>query len=216
MPESRLRSHAAHQDTPWRSAERKDGAPEEGSAVRGMHEDELRELARIADEIDLREGTVLTREGRPGREFFVLVDGNARGNEGRQEGRGPRGGDWFGEIALLTEARAPRPSPRPRPSTCSSSPTAASGASSRRCRRSRSRCSPAWATGSPATPTADANAPNDRRAASGDRGFAEERFHLGEEVRLRLDAVVRAERERPLARARSRARRRPAPRRGSP
>ena len=27
---------------------------------------ELRELAKTADELDLREGTVLTREGRPG------------------------------------------------------------------------------------------------------------------------------------------------------
>ena len=44
----------------------------------GCSKTELRQLARIADEIDLREGTVLTREGRSGREFFVLIDGTAR------------------------------------------------------------------------------------------------------------------------------------------
>ena len=32
----------------------------------GCSKAELRELARSADELDLREGTVLTREGRPG------------------------------------------------------------------------------------------------------------------------------------------------------
>ena len=44
----------------------------------GCSKTELRQLARIADEIDLREGTVLTREGRAGREFFVLIAGDAR------------------------------------------------------------------------------------------------------------------------------------------
>ncbi len=33
----------------------------------GCSKAELRELAKIADELDIREGTVLTREGRPGR-----------------------------------------------------------------------------------------------------------------------------------------------------
>ncbi len=70
----------------------------------GCSKSELRALARIADELDLREGTVITREGRPGREFFVLVDGTARVSKtGRKiADLGP--GDWFGEIALLTDA----------------------------------------------------------------------------------------------------------------
>ena len=33
----------------------------------GCSKSELRELAKTADELDLREGTVLTREGRTGR-----------------------------------------------------------------------------------------------------------------------------------------------------
>ena len=64
---------------------------------------ELRELARNADEIDLAEGTVMTREGRPGREFFVLISGKARVTQKGKEIAELSGGDWFGEIALLTD-----------------------------------------------------------------------------------------------------------------
>ena len=63
---------------------------------------ELRELAKSADEIDLREGTVMTREGRPGREFFVLIEGTARVTKDGQQVAELTGGDWFGEIALIT------------------------------------------------------------------------------------------------------------------
>jgi CRP/FNR family cyclic AMP-dependent transcriptional regulator len=70
----------------------------------GCSKGELRELAKTADELDLREGTVLTREGRPGREFFVLIEGTA---EVTKKGKkiaelGP--GDWLGEIALITDS----------------------------------------------------------------------------------------------------------------
>jgi CRP/FNR family cyclic AMP-dependent transcriptional regulator len=63
---------------------------------------ELRALARSTDEIDLREGTVMTREGRPGREFFVLIEGTARVTKDGQKVAELKGGDWFGEIALIT------------------------------------------------------------------------------------------------------------------
>lgn len=65
---------------------------------------ELRKLAAIADEIDLREGTVLTREGRTGREFFVIVDGTVRVMQGSRKLADLGPGDWLGEIALLTKA----------------------------------------------------------------------------------------------------------------
>ena len=64
---------------------------------------ELRELAKSADELDLREGTVLTREGRPGREFFVLIDGTVAVTKDGKKVAELKGGDWLGEIALLTE-----------------------------------------------------------------------------------------------------------------
>ena len=68
----------------------------------GCSRPELRELALVADEIDLRDGRTLVREGGGGREFFVLVDGTVRvSRKGRKlSDLGP--GDWFGEIALLT------------------------------------------------------------------------------------------------------------------
>jgi len=64
---------------------------------------ELGQVALAADEIDVREGKVLTAEGDPGREFFVLVEGSA---DVRRKGRkvntmGP--GDFFGEIALVSD-----------------------------------------------------------------------------------------------------------------
>jgi CRP/FNR family transcriptional regulator, cyclic AMP receptor protein len=63
---------------------------------------ELGEIAAIADELDLKEGTTLTTEGKSGREFFVIVEGEAdvlmNGKWVATLGQG----DFFGEIALLT------------------------------------------------------------------------------------------------------------------
>ena len=69
----------------------------------GCSKKELSQIATVADEIDFGSGKTLIREGSPGREFFVLVDGTA---EIRRKGRmidtaGP--GDFFGEMALLTD-----------------------------------------------------------------------------------------------------------------
>jgi CRP-like cAMP-binding protein len=62
---------------------------------------ELEQIATIADEIDLREGKVLIREGTRGREFFVLLDGAVEVTKAdrRINQLGP--GDFFGEIALI-------------------------------------------------------------------------------------------------------------------
>jgi CRP/FNR family cyclic AMP-dependent transcriptional regulator len=64
---------------------------------------ELEQIAQIADEIDLAEGKELTRLSEPGREFFVLLEGEAevsRDGETLNE-LGP--GDFFGEIALVED-----------------------------------------------------------------------------------------------------------------
>jgi CRP-like cAMP-binding protein len=71
-----------------------------------LSKSELRDLAMLADEIDLRDGKEMTRQGAAGREFFVLLEGTA---DVRKNGRkintlGP--GDFFGEIALVS--REPR------------------------------------------------------------------------------------------------------------
>jgi len=65
---------------------------------------ELEQVAQIADEIDLREGKEMTREGSRGREFFVLLEGEAEvTKDGETINRlGP--GDFFGEIALVSDS----------------------------------------------------------------------------------------------------------------
>jgi CRP-like cAMP-binding protein len=64
---------------------------------------ELRELASIADEIDVREGKTLMREGSIGHEFFILVEGSVRVTQEDQKLADLGPGSWFGEIALLTQ-----------------------------------------------------------------------------------------------------------------
>ena len=64
---------------------------------------ELGEIAKITDEIDLPEGRVLTKEGASGREFFVLVEGNADVRRKRRKVGTLGPGDFLGEIALVTK-----------------------------------------------------------------------------------------------------------------
>jgi len=64
---------------------------------------ELAAIGAIADEIDLREGKELTRQGAPGREFFVLVDGTADVVKNRRKVNTLKAMDFFGEIALIHE-----------------------------------------------------------------------------------------------------------------
>ena len=64
---------------------------------------DLQRIAKIADELDLREGKVLIQEGDRGREFFVVISGEV---EVRRKGRkvailGP--GSFVGEMALLSK-----------------------------------------------------------------------------------------------------------------
>jgi CRP/FNR family cyclic AMP-dependent transcriptional regulator len=64
---------------------------------------ELEEIAHLADEIDLNEGKEMTRQGAPGREFFVLLEGEA---DVMKDGRAINqlsAGDFFGEIALVSD-----------------------------------------------------------------------------------------------------------------
>jgi CRP-like cAMP-binding protein len=67
---------------------------------------ELALIAGIADEIDLRAGKALTREGEQGREFFVILDGRVEVRKGGRRRDILEAGDFLGEIALVS--RSPR------------------------------------------------------------------------------------------------------------
>jgi CRP/FNR family transcriptional regulator, cyclic AMP receptor protein len=64
---------------------------------------DLTEIGGIADEIDLRDGKELTKQGGPGREFFVLIEGTADVKKGTRRVNQLGPGDFFGEIALVTQ-----------------------------------------------------------------------------------------------------------------
>ena len=63
----------------------------------------LLDVAQIADEIDLPAGKKMATEGDRGREFFVLLDGEAEVTKGGQQINTMKKGDFFGEIALVTK-----------------------------------------------------------------------------------------------------------------
>jgi CRP-like cAMP-binding protein len=64
---------------------------------------ELQQIAQIADEIDLREGKEMTTQGARGREFFVLLEGSAEVKKDGRRINTLQGGDFFGEIALVSD-----------------------------------------------------------------------------------------------------------------
>jgi CRP-like cAMP-binding protein len=62
----------------------------------------LEDVAHLADELDLPAGKVMATEGDRGREFFVLLDGEADVTRGGNSVNRLSAGDFFGEIALVT------------------------------------------------------------------------------------------------------------------
>lgn len=67
---------------------------------------DLRLIARRAEDVRVRAGREIVREGTPGHEFFVIVDGKAAVRRKNKKVATLGRGDFFGELALLD--RAPR------------------------------------------------------------------------------------------------------------
>ncbi len=66
---------------------------------------DLEAIGRIADEVDVREGKVLTRQGDLGHEFFVLESGRACVEIDGERVAEICPGSFFGEMALIDEER---------------------------------------------------------------------------------------------------------------
>jgi len=67
----------------------------------GVGRNELEEIGRIADEVDVPAGTALTHEGRHEGYFFVIVSGTVQIERGGRTINTIGPGDFLGEIALL-------------------------------------------------------------------------------------------------------------------
>jgi CRP-like cAMP-binding protein len=66
---------------------------------------ELAFVAQQTDELDVRAGKVLAKEGDLGREFFVVESGTAEVTKDGEHIAEMGPGDFFGEIALIAEER---------------------------------------------------------------------------------------------------------------
>jgi CRP-like cAMP-binding protein len=67
----------------------------------GLNRRHLDHIAREADEVTEKTGAVLTRQGGLGREFLLILEGNARvERDGKVIARLERG-DFFGEMSLI-------------------------------------------------------------------------------------------------------------------
>lgn len=64
---------------------------------------EITELAAVCDELPVRAGTELTRQGARGREFMVIVQGSATVTKDGETIATLGPGDFLGEIALLAD-----------------------------------------------------------------------------------------------------------------
>ncbi|MEX2557185.1 MAG: cyclic nucleotide-binding domain-containing protein [Actinomycetota bacterium] len=70
----------------------------------GCSPSELARLAQLFDEGRRAAGTTLVQEGKPGAEFFVIVEGRAEATLRGQHLATLEPGDFFGEMSLLEVA----------------------------------------------------------------------------------------------------------------
>jgi CRP/FNR family transcriptional regulator, cyclic AMP receptor protein len=67
----------------------------------GCTKRELKAIARLCTDLDVPAGSVLTTEGVPGRECFIVADGEARVVIGKRTVAAVGPGDIVGEMSLL-------------------------------------------------------------------------------------------------------------------
>jgi len=68
----------------------------------GLDKKHLKQISSLVTQIEVNEGKELTREGEHGNEFIIILEGEAEVKIGDRvvARRGP--GDYFGEIALIS------------------------------------------------------------------------------------------------------------------
>jgi CRP-like cAMP-binding protein len=69
----------------------------------GLSRKELVQLERVCEDLEVEPGRVLCKEGEIGHEFFVLVEGKVQVVRKGRRVATLTGGDFLGEIALVTE-----------------------------------------------------------------------------------------------------------------
>jgi CRP-like cAMP-binding protein len=67
----------------------------------GFNRREIEALGRLMDEVEVKDGRVLMREGAVGREFFIVVSGSVRVERKGRKVNELGAGDFLGEIALI-------------------------------------------------------------------------------------------------------------------
>jgi len=86
-----------------------DGRPEPGH-LQGVPwfaactEEQLRAVARLAERLHVQAGEVILREGRLGRELFIILSGTATVTRDGHVVNIRRAGDYFGELAAIEDA----------------------------------------------------------------------------------------------------------------
>jgi len=67
----------------------------------GLTQNQLRQIAKLADETEVPAGKRLATAGEFGHEFFVIIEGEATVKIPGGRKLGLKRGDWFGEMSLL-------------------------------------------------------------------------------------------------------------------
>lgn len=70
---------------------------------RGLGARQIERLGQLTDEVELPEGRVLMRQGDPGSEMLIIVEGSARAERDGRLLAECSVGQVFGEMALLSE-----------------------------------------------------------------------------------------------------------------